>query len=271
VVTIGGGAILDAFPVPSRKQDGARTREFLRMLESGATRDVLAARIARRGAIGLSKADAVAETGWRPEQIEALAAELAAEKKIARASDVLAGAAAFLAAAQALVKTLHEFHTENPLVTGMSKEELRTRLDVGPQVFAGLAQALSGSGKIEFTGEQARLPGRGVVMKDDEAAAKQKIEQAFAAAGLKVPALKEVLASLAVDRTRAQKIVTLLLRDRVLVKLSDDLVFHRDALDALRRRVAEYKQTSPRAGAAREGSGFGGQKSRCLGPFVASS
>ena len=83
-------------------------------------------------------------------------------------------------------------------------------------------------------------------MKDEEAESKKTIEQAFASAGLKVPALKEVLAGLKVDRARAQKIVTLLLREKILVKLADDLVFHRDALAELRRRVAEQKSRSPR-------------------------
>ena len=49
-----------------------------------------------------------------------------------------------------------------------------------------------------------------------------------------------------VDRVRAQKIVTLLLRDHVLVKLSDDLVFHRDALDHLRKLIAAAKTRSPK-------------------------
>ena len=48
------------------------------------------------------------------------------------------------------------------------------------------------------------------------------------------------------DKLRAQKIVTLLLRDRVLVKLSDDLVFHRDALDALRRQIVAQKAKTPK-------------------------
>jgi selenocysteine-specific elongation factor len=56
-----------------------------------------------------------------------------------------------------------------------------------------------------------------------------------------VPALKEVIAGLPVDKTRAQKIVTLLLRDRVLVKLSDDLVFHQQALASLRIMLAGHK------------------------------
>jgi len=47
-----------------------------------------------------------------------------------------------------------------------------------------------------------------------------------------------------VDKTRAQKLVTLLLRDKVLVKLSDELVFHRSALDALRRLMTSQKSKS---------------------------
>ena len=43
---------------------------------------------------------------------------------------------------------------------------------------------------------------------------------------------------------RAQKIVTLLLREKVLIKVSDELVFHRSALEELRRRIAAYKTKS---------------------------
>jgi selenocysteine-specific elongation factor len=49
---------------------------------------------------------------------------------------------------------------------------------------------------------------------------------------------------LKIDRVRAQKIVTILLRDRVLVKISDDLVFHRGALDRLRGQMKARKANS---------------------------
>ncbi|HEY3616349.1 MAG TPA: SelB C-terminal domain-containing protein, partial [Candidatus Sulfotelmatobacter sp.] len=96
-----------------------------------------------------------------------------------------------------------------------------------------------------------RLPGRGVVMKDEEADSKKKIEEAFAVAGLKVPALHDVIAGLTVDKSRAQKIVTLLLRDKVLFKVSDELVFHRSALEELRRLVAAQKLKSPKMDVAK--------------------
>src|SRR5205823_9796902 len=143
------------------------------------------------------------------------------------------------------------FHAANPLVAGMSKEELRERLALNSDAFVGLLEALVRERRVDVVGEHVRLAGRGVVMKDEEAEAKQKIEAAFATAGLRVPALKEVLAALPVDRARAQKLMTLLLRDRVLVKLADDLVFHRDALAELRRRVQQHKQQAPRLDVAR--------------------
>ena len=113
------------------------------------------------------------------------------------------------------------------------------------EVFSAALDALVKEKKLEFAGELVRLPGRGVVMKDEEAESKKTIEQAFASAGLAVPALKDVLSTLKVDRARAQKIVTLMLRDKVLVKVSDDLVFHSSALQQLREQMASQKAKSP--------------------------
>jgi selenocysteine-specific elongation factor len=100
-------------------------------------------------------------------------------------------------------------------------------------------------------GDLVRLPGHGVVMKDEEAESKERIEEAFASAGLKVPALNEVIAGLKVDKARAQKIVTLLLRDKVLIKVSDELVFHRSALEDLRRRMTAYRVKSAKIDVAK--------------------
>jgi len=133
----------------------------------------------------------------------------------------------------------------------MSKEALREAVGAEPPVFGYVVDSLVRAKKLEISAELVCLPGRGVVMKDEEAESKQIIEKAFASAGLKVPALKDVLAGLKVDRARAQKLVTLLLRDKVLVKISDDLVFHSDALQNLRRQLGAEKSKSPKMDVAR--------------------
>ena len=127
----------------------------------------------------------------------------------------------------------------------MAKEELREQGKASPEVFAVALDQLAREQKLEIAGDIVRLPGHGVMMKDEEAQSKKKIEDAFATAGLKVPALHEVLGGLKIDKARAQKIVTLLLREKSLIKISDDLVFHRTALDQLRRQIAAHKAKSP--------------------------
>jgi selenocysteine-specific elongation factor len=248
VVTIGGGVVLDAMPLP-RTGLGER-RAFLETMHSGDPQRVLEARIARRGRQGLPVAQAVHETGWRAQVVEGCAAALVQRGRSWRLGDTYVEAVAFDSLLEDVLQMVEEFHAVNPLVPGISKEELRERLSVPAEVFAAALEQLVRGGRLDLTGEQVRSAGRTVVLMAEEAESKRDIELAFGAAGLRVPALKEVLAGLKVDRARAQKIVTLLLRDRVLVKISDDLVFHRNALEELRQRVAAHKARSPRIGVA---------------------
>ncbi len=239
VVTIGGGAVMDGSPM-ARRQRAQDAIAFLKVMQNGSPEQVLAARVARRGAMGL-RLDAVpAEMNVRREDAVKLAGG------VFSFNQVLVAATAVAEAKAEVVKVLKKFHDANPLVAGMSKEELRDQAKLGPEVFYGVLEKLAAEKKVEVAGEVIRLAGRGVVMKDEEAESKKMIEEVFAAAGLKVPSLKEVLGGLKVDRVRAQKIVTLLLRDKVLIKISEELVFHQSALADLRRKIGTLKSTTPR-------------------------
>jgi selenocysteine-specific elongation factor len=241
VITIGGGVVVDAAPL-ARK--AVADPELLAALRTASAKEAVRLRIARRVATGISLADLVAETGLLRPQVEKIVLALAGAGAIRRCGEMAMDTHGFAAAQGRALETVSAFHQANPLVAGISKQELLTRLELDAELFAGVLESLAG--RLEVAGETVRVAGRGVVMKDEEAASKRQIEAAFATAGLKVPALKEVLAGLKVDRARAQKIVTLLLRDRVLIKVSEELVFHQTALETLRQLIAEYKAKSPR-------------------------
>jgi selenocysteine-specific elongation factor len=245
VITIGGGVVLDA-QEPSRRPKADERLAFARTVESADAASVLGARIARRGTEGLPVGEATAETGLLRGRVEALTAALGSARKAARFGDVLVAADVVTQLRSSLKSAVDAFHKANPLVAGISREELREKIGIGHEVFRGIEDSLVREKQIEIAGDLVRASGRGVVLRDEEAESKQRIEVAFASAGLKVPLLKDVLASLPVDKVRAQKIVTLLLRDRVLVKVGDDLVFHRDALDGLRKLVVAQKPKTPR-------------------------
>jgi selenocysteine-specific elongation factor len=241
VVTIGGGLVLDASP-SIRKQPQAEVATLLTTLMTGSPEQVLEARVKRRGVAGLRLQDVPGEMNIRLEE----ATRLARVAGLVWCGQVLVAPSAFASAREMVRQTVEKFHAANPLVAGISKEELRERTSIGPEVFQSVLSRMVEKKELEIAGELVHLPGRGVVMKDEEAESKKIIESAFSSAGLKVPSLRDVLAGLKVDKTRAQKIVTLLLRDKTLVKISEDLVFHESALLELRRQMTAYKTKSPK-------------------------
>ena len=247
VITIGGGIVLDAVPVPRMPQH----ERFLQILAEGDPETILSARIARRGHMGVSMAQLIAESGWGRDFVDSQLARTLKVVRALRVGELFVDAAAMVQLQELIVNAVTDFHKKNSLVAGMAREALREQVKASPEVFAAAVELLQREKLIEVVGDVVRLPGHGVAMKDEEAESKKKIEDAFAVAGLKVPALHEVLAGLKVDKTRAQKIVTLLLRDKLLVKVSDELVFHRRALEELRRLVALQKGRSPKMDVAK--------------------
>ncbi len=249
VTTIGGGIVLDSQPLGRVPKQGVVP--FLRILESGDTSEILKARTQRRANQGLTLAQAMAETGWRRVVIEEHIQTLLRDHDIVRSGDLLLSAEVLRNLANTAVGILGKYHDANPLVAGMNQEALRKSLRIEPAVFGLVVDQMVLGRKLALTGELMHLPGRGVVMKDEEAESQKVIEQAFAKAGLRVPALRDVLSGLKVEKERAQKLVTLMLRDKVLIKVSDELVFHKSALDGLRKILATEKIKSPRIDVAR--------------------
>jgi selenocysteine-specific elongation factor len=262
VVTIGGGVIVDASPLDSgrardRKQPSRRSASMERLpIPDGGNREsILQMRVNHRGRRGLSTREAVAETGWRRDEIADLATALANKKLLLRFEDRLFAAQEFTLAQQCLREAVSSFHKNDPLRPGMAKGELQEEMarsfDTAIELFQATLASLVRSKQLELVGDLVRLPGHGAQLKDDEAESKRKIVDAFSTAGLKVPALHEVLGGLQIDKTRAQKIMTLLLRDKLLIKISDELIFHRSALEDLRRLLVTQKKTASKIDVAK--------------------
>jgi len=251
VITIGGGVVLDAFPLRRSTKQLESARGFLTKLEQANSTETLALRVERRGADGLARYAAMKATGRPRSEIDADSQKLLDAGRVLAVGDLLLAKNAALDAAKKLLGGLEAFHQSNPLVAGIAKETLREKLSLQEAVFSFLLTQLAAGKKIEVQGEQVRLAGRGVTMSADEERARKTIEQAFLSTGLKVPLLKDVLGSLSIDHVRSQKIVTLLLREGVLVKLGDELVFHRTALEQLRKLMTTEKSKSPKLDVAR--------------------
>jgi selenocysteine-specific elongation factor len=155
--------------------------------------------------------------------------------------------------AKLLLEELARFHSANPLVAGLPKEELRAKLGEGkahtipsPALLNALLQDLTVREKVGIQGETVRLGGQTIQMSAEEIAARDQIAAAFEKAGLTVPSAREVLATLRLERTHAEKLLRILLKENVLHKVTEDLIFHQSALRQLREIVAQRKAKNNR-------------------------
>jgi selenocysteine-specific elongation factor len=232
VITIGGGVVLDIAP-PRRAH-----LDRLRILETAPLPERIAL-LARESPSGIGMADLVARTGL-------LEADL--RRASATSSLIVLESPQFWLLDPAWVTNqlevfdqhLKQFHRQNPLLAGVSKQELRSRhlADTPPWLLDAL---LARSNTLAAEGEMVRLASHKVALKHDEEDAMAKIETAFRAAGLATPGVNEVLAKSGVDPNRARTLLQLMLRDRRLVRVSDELVFHVSAMQSLRALLAPKK------------------------------
>jgi selenocysteine-specific elongation factor len=243
VITIGGGEVLNTVPVPMRKKERLNTiGAFLDVLRNGSDPDILNARIQRHGRKGISIGGITAETGWRKDRVESLLAQ--ASNRIVRFGDALVLSETVDHLKADMVRLLDGYHQKNPLSPGMGREELREKLRLNPAIFSGILKLMEGENIITLTGELINRAGRSIAMNDEERRAKEQIEHVLSSAGLNAPLLQNVLSSLKIDSDRAQKILYLLYREKLLIKIEEDIVFHTNALQDLRRRLAEFKTQS---------------------------
>ncbi len=232
VITIGGGVVLDIAPP---KRGGI---ERLKALEQGSVRDRVALLVGE-SANGMSMPQIISRTGLLESEI-ITAAKDPAFMVVGEPQHWILDSRWVTATLQAIEQSLKAFHREKPLLPGMSKEQLRTLHlpQAPPFVFDAL---LARTRNVAADGENVRLASHRVSLKEDEQQATAKIEQAFASAGLAVPPVNEVLTKSGVEGTRARSLLQILIREKKLFRISEDLVFHSTALQQLRELLSKHK------------------------------
>ncbi|HUA00580.1 MAG TPA: selenocysteine-specific translation elongation factor [Candidatus Aquilonibacter sp.] len=244
VITIGGGLVIDALPARHTRNDPAVVASLDR-IQHGSPEDVLAA-FAETTSRSLTLEDILARTGWLESDIRAAVKALAGKKRLRVLAEqplVVAPEQALTKLASAIVIAVERFHAANPLLPGIPKQDLRGRAGKARiELFEAALGDLVKRGAVAVSGDLVQRAGREIALSADEARAKDMIQAEFERAGLTVPSVTAVLGKLPVESARAQKILQILLREKVLVKVADDLVFHRAALAQVRDMLAKYRK-----------------------------
>jgi selenocysteine-specific elongation factor len=244
VETIGGGTVLDVQAGRHKTKD-ITVAPFLEALEHG-NHEAMVNAMLERSARGLTTSELLARTGWTENQIQEVVAKLLASgrvRAVAQQPTMVASAEVLTQCSATLKGAIESFHRANPLLPGIPKQDLFGRVkNSRPEIMEAALGDLARAKSVVISGDIVQSAGRGVVLTTEETKARALIEQEFENAGLAVPGFAEILGKLPVDSKRAEKLLQILLREKVLIKVAADLIFHRAALVRLRELLAKYRK-----------------------------
>jgi selenocysteine-specific elongation factor len=239
-VTIAGGAVLDPAPPRTGVRTTAGRARFAQLAAAGDA--PLHRFIAETGLGGLAESALVSRAGVHSDRAAGVVDRLTQTGAAIRAGQVLVAPAHIAAAKQALLAALADHHRRHPLDEGMPREEARERLfGRAPQpVFDAVVGELVAAKQI-VARDRLALATHTLALSDEEARAREVIERSYREAGLKPPDSHTVAAQAGVKPDLAQRITTLLVRQKVLARI-DDLIFHEEALRRVKEEVRSLRQ-----------------------------
>jgi selenocysteine-specific elongation factor len=240
-ITIAGGEVLD--PQPPR--GGARTeagRQRFSAIDASVDIDRVAFQfVGEAGSKGLSRRELGARTALWGETASQLLARLEQQGRARDLGTVIVACAVIEELARDTISDLEQHHRAEPLSEGLPREELRTRrFSRAPDVlFEHVLSRLVREGRVSGR-DRLALASHRVELSPAEQHARTMIEDAIRSAGLKPASPSELSFSLHLGSSLVDRMVKLLVRQKLLVRV-DDLLFHAEALAQLKGNLQRLK------------------------------
>ena len=244
VRTIGGGQVLN--PIPSKhKRFRSEISEALNALAEMPPEEVIAFHARQAGFQGAEYSELRLVTNLPDKKLEAALGALLSHRDLImvdRERRLYVHADTYAYLRQLVLDQLDAYHAKNPLKAGMPREELRSKFPrrINPKLAPLVLNQMLKSEELAAEDDLIRLAGHTVSLAVDQSQLREKIRQAYRQGGLMPPYFTEICQSLAIAPRDARDVLQLLVEDKQLVKVKEDLYFQRAAIEDLRERLVAF-------------------------------
>ena len=242
VRTIGGGQILHPLPV-KKKRFQERVLSELKLLEKGEEHETIEIFVSLGRFQGVGEEELSFLVNMSRKKLTEQLNTLKAKRRIIR-FDKERGTmihADFMEKARTeLLETLSAYHKAFPLKQGLVKEELRSRM-VGakdPKLFNHLIHQLAKEEALVQEKEVVRLKDHQVTLAQDQKKARQELEDIYAKGQLQPSYFKDIKSKF--QGNTASEVLGVMVKDGVLLKVKEDLYFHRSAVEDLEKELVDF-------------------------------
>jgi len=253
VTTIGGGVILDPLPAKHKRSAPGIGEEF-RILSTGQAEERVAAVLARAGTGGIAEAGLVVRTGIRAKELRRILEGMFGARKavlVERDEMRVLSPPVYAELQAAVLRELEVYHERFPLKEGVSREELRGILAGGEgaaqKIFSMALRDLEKKGSLVSERENIRLAGHRVRLQEEMENLRGEISRVYREGGLAPPTAREIAERYPGRGKEIASLIGVMTREGELVRISEDLNFHRDCLERLRE---DYRRLLVREGEA---------------------
>lgn len=238
ITTIGGGRILDAHPLPQTRK--AKTGDWLHKLHAASPEERVRLRIARRGVTGISAKELSRETGITDAALGGLVQRWIREGRAHLAGEkCLLTQESFAVARETILERLRV--RSGASSSGVRRSELREQTGLDSDVFDAALRSLERERQLQVSGEFV-LSSAATGVSGRDSGLVSTIAEEYERAGITPPSPDELGMRLGIAPAEMRRLMTLLLRDGTLVRLSDDsLCIHRRALEALTEKMRSLR------------------------------
>ena len=244
-ITIAGGAVLDPLAEKLRKSEFATARNTLSKVAAPDTDKaaIVSAFVDAAGDRGISLNDIGARTGWKKSVLDNAVGSAIANGSSTKAGGLLIATNAFSELKDSVIALLEAHHKKDPLSKGLTREALkRARTPAG--VFDAALAKLKTENKIEIIGDTIATASKKASLSPEDETLRSLILKKLTDSGLQVPKIDELLTESAAGTkaspAHVKKILFLLFDSGEAVKISEEFVFSRAAIDGLIAKLREH-------------------------------
>ncbi len=143
-----------------------------------------------------------------------------------------------------VTRLVEAYQLQYPLREGFPKEELRSRKfpKLSSKQFQQLLQALEKDGYIKLYAQVLSTPSFNPQPNDNQKKIIDELVRAFEKAEFQPPNWPDICIRLKIDQNQANEILQYLLKMGTLVKITENIFFHRQTLDRAQSTIREYLQ-----------------------------
>lgn len=250
VETFGGGTVLN--PAADKHKRGQEdVIESLKLKKTGADMEILEQMVNEESRRFPEAKDLAAWMDLTVSEAEQMLDTLRNKKKILHLNDgSFVGKAYWEKVSELANQVLAHFHRENPIVEGMDREELKSRLAERMHLKSGkkaeaLMAELEKRKVITIQGSIVSVAGFTVSYSDEASQMMTDMENIYKKAGIEVPSTDELVGAYK-DRKQARQVLSELTKKGILVKAGTGVLMHKEhwdrALSVLRDHLASHPQ-----------------------------